>query len=308
MKNKLFPLSISLFLIMNFSYNCYAQHWDGANNFTSTIKRSGQVGIGDASIDNISGLLQLSNSAGPVFKLANTGNPVNGTILGVILAGTTSSSFNPYTGPGIVFSSENTWKKGDQKYRIEFHTKDLGELARESMRITSNGRIGVGSQDPQAFLHIVAKETKGVFIDYNATKKFSYAFKIALTDPDIDNSNYTKVFAFSNPVVSLDDLFVIWGNGTVNAKSLYAEKIEVRTDAMGTSIPDYVFEDDYLLPSLNSIEEFIKINKHLPEVPSAKEFNLNGMDLVQMNTILLKKIEELTLYVISLQKQVDGLK
>jgi hypothetical protein len=84
-------------------------------------------------------------------------------------------------------------------------------------------------------------------------------------------------------------------NGKIHAK-------EIRVDA--TMVPDYVFEDDYKLLSLNEIETFIKKNKHLPEVPSAAEAAKNGLELGEMNKILLKKIEELTLYVIDLQKQV----
>lgn len=83
---------------------------------------------------------------------------------------------------------------------------------------------------------------------------------------------------------------------------------EVRVFNIGTTIfPDYVFEPEYKLPSLAEIETYIKANKHLPEVPSAGEVALNGMSLSEMNIILLKKIEELTLHLIEMKKQVDEL-
>jgi len=65
-----------------------------------------------------------------------------------------------------------------------------------------------------------------------------------------------------------------------------------------TTWADYVFEEDYTLPTLHEVEQFIQNNKHLPGVPSAKEVQENGIDLGDNQAILLKKIEELTLYMI----------
>ena len=67
--------------------------------------------------------------------------------------------------------------------------------------------------------------------------------------------------------------------------------------------PDYVFEKDYHLPSLEELTQYIHAYKHLPGVPTAKEMNQEGIELGVMNMILLKKIEELTLYVIKLQSE-----
>ncbi|HSY75830.1 MAG TPA: hypothetical protein VK890_03170 [Bacteroidia bacterium] len=68
---------------------------------------------------------------------------------------------------------------------------------------------------------------------------------------------------------------------------------------------DYVFANDYKLKSLNELEQFYKENKHLPDVPSAKDVKDSGVDLVQMDATLLKKIEELTLYIVQQQKQIQ---
>jgi hypothetical protein len=72
-------------------------------------------------------------------------------------------------------------------------------------------------------------------------------------------------------------------------------------------IPDYVFEKDYSLMNLKDLEEYVSKNKHLPDMPSAKLIKDNGMPLGKMNTLLLKKVEELTLYIIELKKQNDEL-
>ena len=69
--------------------------------------------------------------------------------------------------------------------------------------------------------------------------------------------------------------------------------------------PDYVFEEDYDLPSLESVQGYIKENKHLPEVPSAKEMEENGIDLGEMNILLLKKVEELTLHLIEQSERIN---
>jgi hypothetical protein len=76
----------------------------------------------------------------------------------------------------------------------------------------------------------------------------------------------------------------------------------------GATPADYVFEPDYKLASLSEVEAFTKANKHLPEVPSAKEMTENGVDLAAMNMVLLKKVEELTLHAIALQKDVESQK
>ena len=60
--------------------------------------------------------------------------------------------------------------------------------------------------------------------------------------------------------------------------------------------------------SLYELEKYVHTNRHLPDIPSAKEVEDNGVDLGEMNAKLLQKVEELTLYVIDLQKQIDELK
>ncbi|MFA6401710.1 MAG: hypothetical protein WCX31_08810 [Salinivirgaceae bacterium] len=72
--------------------------------------------------------------------------------------------------------------------------------------------------------------------------------------------------------------------------------------------PDFVFDDGYRLNSLAEIETFIKENNHLPDVPSAADVKENGVNLGEMNKILLQKVEEITVYLIELDKSNKELK
>jgi hypothetical protein len=75
-----------------------------------------------------------------------------------------------------------------------------------------------------------------------------------------------------------------------------------------TGWSDFVFESDYDLPTLQEVETYIDLNGHLPDIPSAEEVEENGISLGEMDAKLLKKIEELTLYVIELKKENEDLK
>jgi hypothetical protein len=70
---------------------------------------------------------------------------------------------------------------------------------------------------------------------------------------------------------------------------------------------DYVFEDDYKLKSLSEVEDFINKNVHLPNMPSAKEIETNGIPMAEITTKQQEKIEELTLYIIEQNKKIESL-
>ena len=88
-------------------------------------------------------------------------------------------------------------------------------------------------------------------------------------------------------------------NGTIRSK-------EVKIEATGWS--DFVFGEKYQLPSLSEVENHIKEHKHLPDIPSEREVIENGISVGEMQAKLLQKIEELTLYVIGQQKEIESLK
>jgi hypothetical protein len=145
---------------------------------------------------------------------------------------------------------------------------DAQMYATTKMSIFSNGNVGIGTE--------------------NAVAKLTVNGNVLIGDPSqvtIPNANYK--------------LFVQTG--------ILTEKLKV-------SIPntsnwsDYVFASDYQLKSLEDVEIFIKQNKHLPNIPSAIEVVKNGIDVATMDAKLLEKIEELTLYVIELKKEIEILK
>lgn len=87
---------------------------------------------------------------------------------------------------------------------------------------------------------------------------------------------------------------------------LGAQEVQIENNSLTWS--DFVFNDDYKLMSLEELESYIKANKHLPEIPTAQEVKENGILLGEMNAKLLQKIEELTLHLIELKKEVETLK
>jgi hypothetical protein len=87
-------------------------------------------------------------------------------------------------------------------------------------------------------------------------------------------------------------------NGNVRSKEVVVE----------TGWADYVFDPSYTLRSLEEVEAFIQTNKHLPNIPSATEIETNGLKVGDVQRRMMEKIEELTLYVIALKKEIEVLK
>jgi len=119
-------------------------------------------------------------------------------------------------------------------------------------------------------------------------------------------SKYTSNGSLGNSIVFDNGTNV--GIGTANPQSLLAvagtitaEKLKVTQSDWS----DYVFDSTYSLPRLTEVEKYIQQNKHLPDVPSAKEVEQNGIDIGNNQSALLKKIEELTLYSIQQNKQLQ---
>lgn len=95
--------------------------------------------------------------------------------------------------------------------------------------------------------------------------------------------------------------------GLLVRKGILTEKIKVAT-MTSADWADYVFEKDYKVMSLEAVEAFVKENKHLPNVPTTSEMMSNGNDLMKTDAKLLEKIEELTLYMIEMNKEIKALK
>jgi len=86
---------------------------------------------------------------------------------------------------------------------------------------------------------------------------------------------------------------------------IWAEEVEIISNVPAS---DYVFYDEYELMPLPELERFVNKNHHLPEVPSAEEFKENGYKIGDMDDLLLRKVEELSLYVIDADKEIKNLK
>ncbi|MCX2680344.1 tail fiber protein [Galbibacter sp. EGI 63066] len=127
---------------------------------------------------------------------------------------------------------------------------------------------------------------------------------VHVADPDIyqDVPEYGKTSFVEGNV----------GIGTTNPDSKLTVKgnihaQEVKLDLNGSVAPDYVFKEGYDLKILEEVEDHIQKEGHLPNIPSAKKMEEEGIDLKAMNLKLLEKVEELTLYAIQQEKRVDTL-
>lgn len=131
------------------------------------------------------------------------------------------------------------------------------------------------------------------------------------------------VSAQRNPFKNLTEKNGKIGIGTEQPDELLTVKGKIHTqevlvDLQGAVAPDYVFEHyfegasevmpSYKLISLPELEAYLKEHKHLPEIPSAETLENEGMSLKEMNLLLLKKIEELTIYTLQQQKEIEKLK
>ena len=110
----------------------------------------------------------------------------------------------------------------------------------------------------------------------------------------------TEGFLNGRKLLATDANAKLGVNGNIYASGLICKAVN--------NWPDYVFDSNYSLTPLNEVEQFIAANHHLPDVLSAAEVQEKGVNTVEMDKMLLKKVEELTLYVIQLQKEVEALK
>jgi hypothetical protein len=121
----------------------------------------------------------------------------------------------------------------------------------------------------------------------------------------------------SNVRLTADDNGIgVNGSFRLNTTNDFGYDMAVNGDAIFNKVvvkaygtwPDFVFSKSYNLLSLAEVDMFIKTNGHLPNVPTAYEVEQNGVDIYEMNKTLLQKVEELTLYLIQLEKELKALK
>ncbi len=249
--------------------------------------------------------------------------------------------YNPYPLQYGIYRTAGSWVAPDyQQLKVNFetgiilnpgtgNTKSYVDVQGGGLRVSS-GNVGIGTLAPVYKLHVFAPAD-----DWKA--KFEGPDGYITIGPA--NSGWAHIytdrpaFLFNQNVWSMPGGFSSYGqadlslrtNGvtrvtvskasgnvgigtsspnellTVNG-TIYGKEVKVDLSVPG---PDYVFGKEYNLPSLDELKAFIDRYNHLPDVPSAKEMEENGIKLGEMNMILLKKMEEMTLYMIEQKKQLE---
>ncbi|MEL6557060.1 MAG: hypothetical protein AAFQ94_02685 [Bacteroidota bacterium] len=193
----------------------------------------------------------------------------------------------------------------------------------EKVRLSTSGNFGIGDTAPNAKLNVVgnirssaeAGETNYIALAHaggagNAiinTSTNNLEFKMAGANKMTLTSTGNLGVGTLNPVAALH----VNGTGQFEGEVRFMTMASARDFKVSTTLasyPDYVFDDNYNLMSLQHVAAFIESNGHLPEVPSATEAAENGINVGDMQKLLLKKIEELTLHMINLEKDYQALK
>ncbi|SNY99879.1 tail fiber protein [Flagellimonas pacifica] len=242
------------------------------------------------------------------------------------LRGSSQLRWNPVGAAGGDFFGIKVTESGNNTTKFHFFrnfTNDTQDI--DKLVIDASGNVGVGTSNPGATLHIMDQGNTGVYsLKLNNRMSFrgdgvfewgassdsgilSWDTNRAIiggkTGQDLSilaSGERIRIKANGNVGIgttSPDSKLAV--NGNIHAK-------EVKVDLAGW--PDYVFEKEYHLPSLQEVEAHIEEKGHLRNIPSAKEVEENGIKLGEMNSKLLEKIEELMLYTIKQQKEIENLK
>lgn len=283
---------------------------DGGADIRMTIKSNGNVGIGTTS---------------PGTKLE-----VNGRILG-----TGSNSATMYLRANDEASGSKVWGiRSDQGNFYIGNATDAYIGWKEIVTVLNNGNVGIGTTNPISTLHVVtsgapftpdtasddfvigSSAATGISIQSGSINSGRIVFAI---DGQIerggivyDHANSRMRFDTNNTanqmVIDQDGKV---GIGTTDPQSKLAVNGMITAKDVkvtNTGWSDFVFDENYALASLDEVESFIGENKHLPDIPSAKEVEQQGLVVSEMLAKQMQKIEEMTLYLIELKKENNLLK
>jgi hypothetical protein len=124
----------------------------------------------------------------------------------------------------------------------------------------------------------------------------------------LNNNNVLAVHSYGTP------LLMVKANGALCINTIDPKGYMLAVNGSGiftkvvvknsSNWPDYVFDKNYQLPSIQELENYINKNNRLPDIPSANDIASKGLDLAEMQKLQMQKIEELTLYMIQLNKQI----
>ena len=203
------------------------------------------------------------------------------------------------------------------------------------------GKVGVGTKNPGATLHVVERETMGWDIEFpNAADLFATLLispgesgsaggsRLLLSEDDDGTygmslaydgvSNKFEIYGKSGSSAYGPHLSIKRNGGEIAMGEYFAQGYRLSVegkiaceDVLIDSVqnwPDYVFEENYTLMPIHKLDSYIKNNGHLPNIPAASEVETSGFTVCDIQRKTMEKIEELTLYIIEQQKQIDELK
>jgi hypothetical protein len=257
------------------------------------LKANGNVGIGTSSPDL---KLDVISSDFRAFRLKR--DPSIG-------AGGVALSLENSVGDGI-------WTIGAGSNQ-EFGIFREGDTFGKKFFIDEKGKVGIGTIKPKYKLSVNGRiNCSGILFDtgYLPDEDFFHGGNyLSFGHPGhsedfIGYRNNTFFFKDSPGGGDTKDPNIWVGGNITSAKTIFASEIRVEAN---DNTADFVFSDSYELRDLEQVEAFIKENKHLPDIPSAEEMKTSGVNLAEMNKLLLQKIEELTLYLIEKEKKVEVL-
>lgn len=241
------------------------------------------------------------------------------TATGTMLVEATFSNETTSGWQELIFSSPVS-VKGNTTYIVSYHSSS-GDYVYSSNYFTSAVTSGplkalADGEDGGNGLYSYSATSVAPTSTYNASNYWVDAIFMPGTIGSVFDGTANYVTKFTTPKSIANSL--IYDNGTgvgigTTTPGTYklavngvvgARKLKVTQETWA----DYVFDKDYKLPTLEEVERFIKKNKHLPGVPSSADIIANGLDVGGNQEVLLKKIEELTLYLLLVNKELNELK
>ncbi|OJJ19848.1 hypothetical protein BKI52_15310 [marine bacterium AO1-C] len=241
-----------------------------------------------------------------LFVQAQTGNTTQGSGAGnQITTGDYNSFFGYLAGYKTTTGSNNLFVGKAAGYKNTSGNANviIGRNAGYN-NLTGNSNLFLG----QSSGHSNTSGSNNVFIGVDAGFYETGSNRLYIAN---GRSNPLIYGEFDNKILKINGTMAIGTDNYNDATYKLYVADGIRTEAVQidaeTNWPDYVFARNYQLNSLHEVEAFIKQNSHLPNVPSAKEVNEKGINVVEMDATLLRKIEELTLYTIQQNKQIKTL-
>lgn len=182
-------------------------------------------------------------------------------------------------------------------------------------RVTGQGNVGIGTTNPLQKLNVIGSVGWG---NTNAFLGIDQGASIELRGngtPYIDFSNNPNSDYNARLILNKNNVLEIDGNVGIGTYTTNGYKLAVAGNVVAEEIvvklkenwPDYVFNNNYKKPKINELEKYIHKNQHLPNIPSAEEINNQGINVGEIQTKLLEKVEELTLYIIEQNKKIEKL-